>query len=30
VVPVTETLPTGKSYLSWMTGNLTAIKQALR
>jgi zinc/manganese transport system substrate-binding protein len=29
VVPVTETLPTGKSYLSWMTGNLAAIQSAL-
>jgi zinc/manganese transport system substrate-binding protein len=29
VVPVTETLPPGKAYLSWMTDNLTAIKQAL-
>lgn len=30
VVPVTETLPDGKDYLSWMTGNLDAVKAALR
>ncbi|GAA2373485.1 metal ABC transporter solute-binding protein, Zn/Mn family [Dactylosporangium salmoneum] len=30
VVPVTETLPDGKDYLSWMGGNLTAIETALR
>ena len=29
VVPVTETLPAGKDYLSWMTGNLAAVKAAL-
>ncbi|TCC35292.1 ABC transporter substrate-binding protein [Kribbella capetownensis] len=29
VVPVTETLPTGKDYLGWMTGNLEAIRSAL-
>jgi zinc/manganese transport system substrate-binding protein len=30
VVAVTETLPGGKDYLSWMTGNLSAIETALR
>ena len=29
VVPVTETLPSGKSYLSWMSDNLDAIAAAL-
>jgi zinc/manganese transport system substrate-binding protein len=29
VVPVTETLPAGKDYVTWMTGNLTAIQTAL-
>lgn len=29
VVPVTETLPEGTDYLSWMRGNLTAIQSAL-
>lgn len=29
VVPVTETLPAGQSYLSWMRGNLAAIRSAL-
>jgi zinc/manganese transport system substrate-binding protein len=29
VVPVTETLPDGTSYLAWMTGNLATLKQAL-
>ena len=29
VVPVTETLPNGQDYLSWMRGNLTAIRAAL-
>ncbi|RFA17465.1 ABC transporter substrate-binding protein [Subtercola boreus] len=29
VVPVTETLPTGTSYLDWMSGNLAALKSAL-
>ncbi len=29
VVPVTETLPSGKTYLSWMSGNLDAITAAL-
>ena len=29
VVPVTETLPAGKDYLTWMSGNLDAIKTAL-
>ena len=28
VVPVTETLPAGKDYLSWMTGNVDAIRAA--
>lgn len=28
-VPVTETLPSGKTYLSWMSGNLDAINSAL-
>ncbi len=28
-VPVTETLPTGLTYLGWMTANLAAIRQAL-
>lgn len=28
-VPVTETLPAGMTYLSWMTANLAAIRQAL-
>jgi zinc/manganese transport system substrate-binding protein len=30
VVPVTETLPPGNSYLQWMTANLAAISKALR
>jgi zinc/manganese transport system substrate-binding protein len=30
VVPVTETLPAGKDYLTWMSGNLSAIQTALR
>ncbi|WP_433077881.1 metal ABC transporter solute-binding protein, Zn/Mn family [Dactylosporangium sp. CA-052675] len=30
VVPVTETLPAGKDYLTWMGDNLTAIETALR
>ena len=30
VVPVTETLPPGQDYLSWMTANVTAVDQALR
>jgi zinc/manganese transport system substrate-binding protein len=30
VVPVTETLPPGNSYLAWMTANLAAISKALR
>ncbi|GIF62142.1 metal ABC transporter substrate-binding protein [Asanoa ishikariensis] len=30
VVPVTETLPAGKDYLTWMTENLSAIETALR
>jgi zinc/manganese transport system substrate-binding protein len=30
VVPVTETLPAGRTYLSWMRGNLTALSKALR
>ncbi|MHB1171297.1 MAG: metal ABC transporter solute-binding protein, Zn/Mn family [Lacisediminihabitans sp.] len=30
IVPVTETLPSGKDYLSWMTGNVNAIKAALQ
>jgi len=29
VVPVTETLPSGKSYVTWMTDNLDAIAAAL-
>ncbi|TAM70461.1 MAG: ABC transporter substrate-binding protein [Microbacteriaceae bacterium] len=29
VVPVTETLPAGKTYLSWMSGNLDAVAAAL-
>lgn len=29
VVPVTETLPAGQDYLSWMTGNLDAVRKAL-
>ena len=29
VVPVTETLPSGKTYLSWMSDNLDAITAAL-
>ncbi|NEE10064.1 zinc ABC transporter solute-binding protein [Streptomyces sp. SID7499] len=29
VVPVTETLPTGKDYLGWMTANLDALASAL-
>jgi zinc/manganese transport system substrate-binding protein len=29
VVPVTETLPSGKTYISWMTANLNAIAAAL-
>ncbi|PNG17769.1 metal ABC transporter solute-binding protein, Zn/Mn family [Streptomyces cahuitamycinicus] len=29
VVPVTETLPKGKDYLGWMTGNLDALASAL-
>lgn len=29
VVPVTETLPKGKDYLSWMTGNVDALAGAL-
>ncbi|WP_181923921.1 metal ABC transporter solute-binding protein, Zn/Mn family [Streptomyces inhibens] len=29
VVPVTETLPQGEDYLSWMTANIGAIKSAL-
>jgi zinc/manganese transport system substrate-binding protein len=29
VVPVTETLPDGKDYLTWMSGNLSAIQTAL-
>jgi len=29
VVPVTETLPDGDTYVSWMTGNLDAIASAL-
>ena len=29
VVPVTETLPAGKDYLTWMKDNLSAIKSAL-
>ena len=30
VVPVTETLPAGKDYVTWMTGNLAAVDSALR
>ncbi|MGC4112228.1 MAG: zinc ABC transporter substrate-binding protein [Nocardioides sp.] len=29
VVPVTETLPAGQNYVSWMRGNLAAIRHAL-
>ena len=29
VVPVTETLPSGQDYVSWMSGNLSAIQSAL-
>ncbi len=29
VVPVTETLPSGKDYLTWMEGNLSAVGKAL-
>lgn len=29
VVPVTETLPSGKSYISWMTANVNAVAKAL-
>lgn len=29
VVPVTETLPEGSTYISWMTDNLTALSDAL-
>jgi len=29
VVPVTETLPDGEDYLSWMASNLTRIEAAL-
>ncbi|GHJ41229.1 metal ABC transporter solute-binding protein, Zn/Mn family [Streptomyces sp. TS71-3] len=29
VVPVTETLPTGKDYLGWMNGNVDALASAL-
>jgi zinc/manganese transport system substrate-binding protein len=29
VVPVIETLPPGKNYVQWMTGNLDAISKAL-
>jgi len=29
VVPVTETLPAGKDYMTWMQGNLAAIEKAL-
>lgn len=29
VVPVTETLPTGKDYISWMNANIDAIAKAL-
>jgi zinc/manganese transport system substrate-binding protein len=29
IVPVTETLPAGQDYVSWMRGNLAAIKRAL-
>jgi zinc/manganese transport system substrate-binding protein len=29
IVPVTETLPSGKDYMSWMTSNLDAVAKAL-
>ena len=29
IVPVTETIPTGKTYISWMTANLAAVSAAL-
>nr|WP_246136539.1 zinc ABC transporter substrate-binding protein [Leekyejoonella antrihumi] len=30
VVPVTETLPQGKTYLSWMRNNLVAVQEGLK
>jgi zinc/manganese transport system substrate-binding protein len=30
VVPVTETLPEGKDYVTWMSGNLSAIQAAVK
>jgi zinc/manganese transport system substrate-binding protein len=30
VLPVTETLPAGKDFVTWMSGNLSAIETALR
>jgi zinc/manganese transport system substrate-binding protein len=30
VVPVTETLPDGEDYLTWMTGNVQAVAAALQ
>jgi zinc/manganese transport system substrate-binding protein len=30
VVPVTETLPAGRDYLTWMSGNVAAVESALR
>jgi zinc/manganese transport system substrate-binding protein len=29
VVPVSETLPAGQDYLTWMSGNLAAVRSAL-
>jgi zinc/manganese transport system substrate-binding protein len=29
VLPVTETLPSGKDYLTWMTDNVHAVQSAL-
>ena len=29
VVPVTETLPEGEDYVSWMQGNIDAVAAAL-
>jgi zinc/manganese transport system substrate-binding protein len=30
IVPVTETLPSGRNYITWMQSNLAAIQQALK
>ncbi len=29
IVPVTETLPEGADYISWMDGNIAALQKAL-